>query len=140
MNTPTHSPTLKELIHVYARACCRDGNPSWQSDEGQALESALALQVQAAPVLNDNQKRELITNYFEETRDVNAAMHLLHDYHRLIAQQPTPAATAPPRIEAVLDIFTKRMVSLYDGMSDEQTEAVRDGIDALVFGIRSCSQ
>ena len=135
------TPTHEALVETLELAVLQHGG-SDNADRCSIISGArkAVLDALAAPVLSDNQKRELITNYFEETRDVNAAMHLLHDYHRLIAQQPTPAATAPPRIEAVLDIFTKRMVSLYDGMSDEQTEAVRDGIDALVFGIRSCSQ
>lgn len=32
---------IKELINDYGRACVRDGNPAWESDEGIALNKAI---------------------------------------------------------------------------------------------------
>jgi hypothetical protein len=42
MGDKAREHTLFPLIHAYGRACRRDGNPAWESDEGQALLVALA--------------------------------------------------------------------------------------------------
>lgn len=34
--------TLRSLINAYGRACRRDGNPAWASEEGKALDAALS--------------------------------------------------------------------------------------------------
>ena len=115
MNTPTPAHVALVAAHFsavfnYANDYDED-HAHYHVEAAQAILDALALAqpALAAPVLNDDQKRKLITNYFEETRDVNAAMHLLHDYHRLIAQRPTPAASpelasqfVAPKIQSLL--------------------------------------
>lgn len=57
---------LKDLINAYGRACVRDGNPAWESAEGQALAVALEAPVQDSSAFTKTERKRLSEEQYEQ--------------------------------------------------------------------------
>ncbi|MCT9127510.1 hypothetical protein [Cupriavidus gilardii] len=101
---------LLALINNYGRACRRDGNPAWKSEEGQALKAALAQQPAAqAAGLTDDEIERVISRFIG-----NVAPGLRNDCRALVREVLSRAAPSGE------PIYQMRKA---DGSWIDQTEA-----------------
>lgn len=126
---PANKP-LRTLIDSYRRACRRDGNPAWESDEGRALSNALQ-QVPATQEFTDAKINQLTQDVFGKWPSFEAQSWACKVVHAVLNQ-------VRPQVPAEADMGTNDIYM--KGYLDRKAEADSSDTKRLDFLIANAGR